>query len=352
MAATAIPPHHQHGGQAYLNYNADTNRFHIVYHTSSWTVDTHAPEMIRQGRMRFYRLVTPLPWYSAYQFATVADDATLVFYNVIENDDLQDQLLENQHSVAYADARPSQDPPTDDRRFREERDGIHVAPPPPPPEDPPAGAAQAAGAESQPRQEPERALPALAAALAWEPAERADNDGQSGLEILRNLLATARAERETQAQDRNRGALHEALRALLAIPEHTNQADPWTINENNNRWPNPRIPLMGENGYGVYVPDYNIRPEPIITNIFNDHINFYTPARDGYVGPQPPVKRVADTMIEAAMAKGESCPISMEPITKESVCVAPCYHCFDKESIQQWLARNESCPTCRTPCAL
>jgi hypothetical protein len=64
-------------------------------------------------------------------------------------------------------------------------------------------------------------------------------------------------------------------------------------------------------------------------------------------------KRVASVMIEKAIADNLSCPITLNPLTAESaVCVAPCYHVFDKEAIQTWLQTKNTCPECRCECSL
>ena len=61
-------------------------------------------------------------------------------------------------------------------------------------------------------------------------------------------------------------------------------------------------------------------------------------------------KRVADIMIHVAIQNKETCPISMEYIDSESICVSPCYHCFQAEAIHYWLSKNPSCPVCREIC--
>jgi hypothetical protein len=63
-------------------------------------------------------------------------------------------------------------------------------------------------------------------------------------------------------------------------------------------------------------------------------------------------KRITELVIADAMKKGLKCSINMEPITEKSVCVFPCYHCFDEESIKEWLKNSDTCPECRQPCAL
>lgn len=64
----------------------------------------------------------------------------------------------------------------------------------------------------------------------------------------------------------------------------------------------------------------------------------------------PTKPHIVALMLREAIAEKKSCPISMDPITLDSVCVAPCYHCFTKESIEQWLQKNTTCPECRETC--
>jgi hypothetical protein len=68
----------------------------------------------------------------------------------------------------------------------------------------------------------------------------------------------------------------------------------------------------------------------------------------------PPVsKRVETIVIKDALEKGEICPITLSSLTKETACcVSPCYHVFDKDSIQKWVNENWSCPICKEDCCL
>ena len=61
-------------------------------------------------------------------------------------------------------------------------------------------------------------------------------------------------------------------------------------------------------------------------------------------------KRVADIMIAHAIQTKETCPITMEPIDSASICVSPCYHCFQAEAIRTWLSTESTCPVCRENC--
>jgi hypothetical protein len=55
-------------------------------------------------------------------------------------------------------------------------------------------------------------------------------------------------------------------------------------------------------------------------------------------------------VLKNAIEEEKVCPITLEPITLESICIAPCYHCFTKEAIETWILTNRTCPECREIC--
>lgn len=62
---------------------------------------------------------------------------------------------------------------------------------------------------------------------------------------------------------------------------------------------------------------------------------------------------VADALIQAAVTANATCPITMEPITKEKATVTPCYHVFDATALTSWCAAgNTTCPTCKQAVSL
>jgi hypothetical protein len=67
--------------------------------------------------------------------------------------------------------------------------------------------------------------------------------------------------------------------------------------------------------------------------------------------PQPIQSRIPQFVFQAyvtaAAEKKEECPITLEPITKETVGAAPCGHLFNKEALKKELERSGRCPTCR-----
>jgi hypothetical protein len=67
--------------------------------------------------------------------------------------------------------------------------------------------------------------------------------------------------------------------------------------------------------------------------------------------PEQKVKpHLVALVLRDAIAAKKVCSITLEPITNDSVCIAPCYHCFSKEAIEEWLLKNSTCPECRERC--
>jgi hypothetical protein len=65
--------------------------------------------------------------------------------------------------------------------------------------------------------------------------------------------------------------------------------------------------------------------------------------------PQQIPPHVFKVFVEAAIAKKETCPITMEEITMENVAMTPCGHLFYKTALQMALCTRNTCPQCRAP---
>ena len=102
-------------------------------------------------------------------------------------------------------------------------------------------------------------------------------------------------------------------------------------------------------------------PDTVFEN-YSSVRNRYDPTRPAPrpPAPQPPVPQlqpscttplptfVSDALIQAAVTKEATCPITMEPITAATATVTPCYHVFDKIALVSWTAAgNTTCPTCK-----
>ena len=62
-------------------------------------------------------------------------------------------------------------------------------------------------------------------------------------------------------------------------------------------------------------------------------------------------QRVLNAFIESAIAKNESCPITLMPIEKNDAIVTPCYHILSKDAGEQWISMKNQCPTCKHSCS-
>jgi hypothetical protein len=64
---------------------------------------------------------------------------------------------------------------------------------------------------------------------------------------------------------------------------------------------------------------------------------------------------VKTLLIDNAISKEECCPITMEPISKETASVTTCFHVFETSSIETWLndeKNNSKCPVCKQQCKI
>jgi hypothetical protein len=67
---------------------------------------------------------------------------------------------------------------------------------------------------------------------------------------------------------------------------------------------------------------------------------------------KPLPKRIAWLIAEDAGKNGDTCAITMEPISPVTAAVTTCFHCFDHEAIQTWMGNHNTCPQCRERCAV
>jgi hypothetical protein len=65
---------------------------------------------------------------------------------------------------------------------------------------------------------------------------------------------------------------------------------------------------------------------------------------------KPTKSHLVSLVLKAAIDEKRTCPITLEPITESSTCIAPCYHSFETAAINNWLELNTTCPECRETC--
>jgi hypothetical protein len=65
---------------------------------------------------------------------------------------------------------------------------------------------------------------------------------------------------------------------------------------------------------------------------------------------KPTKSHLVSLVLKAAIDEKRVCPITLDPITESSTCIAPCYHSFETAAINNWLELNTTCPECRETC--
>lgn len=75
-----------------------------------------------------------------------------------------------------------------------------------------------------------------------------------------------------------------------------------------------------------------------------------SPSKRTVQRPKPTKSHLVSLVLKAAIEEKRTCPITLEPITENSTCIAPCYHSFDSAAINSWLESNTTCPECRETC--
>jgi hypothetical protein len=66
----------------------------------------------------------------------------------------------------------------------------------------------------------------------------------------------------------------------------------------------------------------------------------------------PMPKEIGDTLIEAAVQRGDECPILYNKLSDcDSVSITSCFHTFDSAALNEWRSTSGICPCCRTPIA-
>lgn len=60
---------------------------------------------------------------------------------------------------------------------------------------------------------------------------------------------------------------------------------------------------------------------------------------------------VLEALVRTGISDARSCPISMTEFSDiREFGITPCYHIFEKTSIETWIATHKNCPECRGPC--
>lgn len=74
------------------------------------------------------------------------------------------------------------------------------------------------------------------------------------------------------------------------------------------------------------------------------------PTNLSFGGTAPVPLFIAEALVIKGIQKEESCPISMNMYSEcDSIVVTNCYHCFDEDSLDEWLQTHDDCPVCKAP---
>lgn len=58
-------------------------------------------------------------------------------------------------------------------------------------------------------------------------------------------------------------------------------------------------------------------------------------------------QHVVNAFINSEIAAGRVCPISQEPLTRDTACLTPCGHVYSFDEVARWIQGAHSCPDCR-----
>jgi hypothetical protein len=287
-----------------------------------WLVDRWTPRQIRNQDMLLY-IITAEPGsrYHGYAMATVARDYTMTLYLAPPSglNDLPDpNEVPWSNSIPRHEARITSDPAAAAAAW-EPWWLINTAPDSPqPPGGGPVAAATAESRQLASNQAGPQAQLATASLLASLLVAEAAQPTDAAAEPATGPVQPILEEDELATMDLASRLLLQAFSRLPPATVRTNRS----IRLTSTAWDD-----------SIYPPTY-VTPQKSIP----------------IASPQ---KRVADLVIADAISKDASCPISMEQLTKENAaCVAPCYHCFEREAIESWLRQATTCPECRCDCSL
>lgn len=93
------------------------------------------------------------------------------------------------------------------------------------------------------------------------------------------------------------------------------------------------------------------RPIQLPISITHRPIVLPQPATTTVAPPSMP-QHIVNSYIEISIAREETCPISMAPLTRETASLTPCGHLCARHEAEHWIQGAHSCPVCRSPCSV
>ena len=95
--------------------------------------------------------------------------------------------------------------------------------------------------------------------------------------------------------------------------------------------------------------DAPLRVVPATLSSYHQALAARQPSAPPALPPALP-RHIADLVLAKAEADGQTCPITMEPIRRNTASITSCGHIFQTEAIREWLQTRYTCPDCRQPC--
>lgn len=63
-------------------------------------------------------------------------------------------------------------------------------------------------------------------------------------------------------------------------------------------------------------------------------------------------QHIVNTVIETLIIQEKECPITQDPLVKETTCLTPCGHAMTTDAAARWIRDAHSCPECRSHCSV
>jgi hypothetical protein len=118
----------------------------------------------------------------------------------------------------------------------------------------------------------------------------------------------------------------------------------------NNRAGKCPLPIP-QTGTAPLVPPLHANVQTHYAQLYEHYVAFLNPAKVRLVPVIP--QHVISEMVAHAVGHAETCPISYEVLTKDTIAVTACGHRFSGTALATSLAAHDRCPVCRhSPCVL
>jgi len=117
------------------------------------------------------------------------------------------------------------------------------------------------------------------------------------------------------------------------------------------------IPICKKLNSEIFPPSYMKypTPSPLITTLQDTTVDLWDLVPEPIATPTPPPMasippRIAHIIAEASVVKGDHCPITLDELSADTARVTSCFHVFQGDAIEKWLAKTPTCPVCTTVC--